>query len=125
MKGRAIEEPEFNSLLLDSVDEALIDLLGAKFKDRFFTLLEAERQISKMAIPDRLDSFTSVLATVFGAKAAFVIGRAIAKRLYARLEIQFVEKDSYTLLNYGIEAKQIVSKKTEKLNQRCTIDTHR
>jgi len=115
MKGRAIQEREFNSLLLDSVDEALTDLLGTKFKDRFFTLLETERQISKKAIPDKLDSFTSVLSAVFGAKAAFVIGRAIAKRFYARLEIQFVERDSYTLLNYGSEAKSMISKKMTDL----------
>lgn len=111
MKGRVIQESEFNSLLLDSVGEALTDVLGTKFTDRFFALLETELQISKPEIPNRLDNFTSVLSTVFGSRAALVMGRAIAKRFYTRLEIPFVEKDSYTLLNYGTEAKSIVSKK--------------
>jgi hypothetical protein len=110
MNGRVIQEREFNDLLLDSVDEAFTDVLGMKFTDRFFTLLEAELQITKTAIPNRLDRFTSVLPTVFGSRAALVIGRAIAKRLYARLEIQFVEKEGYTLLDYGIEAKSTMNK---------------
>jgi hypothetical protein len=108
MKGRVIQESEFNSLLLDSVEEALTDVLGTKFTDRFFTLLETELQISKTEIPNRLDKFTSVLSTVFGSRAALVIGRAIAKRFYTRLEIPFVKKDSYTILNYSTEAKFIM-----------------
>ena len=111
MKGRVIQASEFDSLLFDSVKEALTDVLGVKFTENFFTMLESELEMTKLAIPSKLDSFTSVLSTVFGHRAGLVIGRAIAKRFYARLEIPFVEKDSYTLLNYSSEAKFIMDQK--------------
>ena len=92
MKGRVIQESEFDSLLVDSVDEALTDVLGMQFTDKFFTLLETELQISKPEIPRRLDNFTSVLSTVFGSRAALVMGRAIGETVYTRLEIPLLRR---------------------------------
>lgn len=105
MKVRVMQEREFDNLLFDSVTDALTDVLGAKFTENFFRLLEAGFKITKMEFPDRLDSFSSVLSTIFGSPGALVLGRAIAKRLYAKLELSFVEKAGYTLLNYAAEAK--------------------
>lgn len=105
MKARVMQESEFDGLVLDSVTERLTDMLGAKFTDNFIRLLEVKFHIPKRALPKSLDNFTSILSSIFGSASALVMGRAIAKRLYARLEMPFVEKAGYTLLNYATEAK--------------------
>jgi hypothetical protein len=105
MKATVIQENDFDGLLVDSVDETLTDILGARFKETFYRQLELRFCMPKGSLPDRLDDFVAVLSAIFGPTGSLVMGRTIAKRLYSKLGIQFTQKPGYTLLNYASDAK--------------------
>jgi len=92
-------------VLRESVEEALMDILGEKVRDAFFGYLEASFHVSRADFASHVEFFVKALSDVFGVTASMVLGRAIAKRIYARLEIPFVPKNGYTLTDYLKEAK--------------------
>lgn len=100
-----MQESEFNRILPDSVDEILVEVFGAEIKDMLYRYLEARSGIVREMLPYRLDDLASVLSITFGPKANLVLARAIAKRLYSKLGLRFIEKTDYTLLNYSRDAK--------------------
>jgi hypothetical protein len=127
MEAGVMQESEFNRTLLDSMDEALTEVLSAEVKERLYRYLEARSGIVRGMLPSRLDDLASVLSIIFGPKANLVLARAIAKRLYSKLGIRFIEKPDYTLLNYFRDARiqmQIHSEEKvtneEKQNQNHT-----
>jgi hypothetical protein len=95
-----MHESDFDRLLLDSMDEALTDVFGAEFREMFYRYLEVRFCIMKATFPSRLDDLASALSTTFGPTGSLVLGRAIAKRLYSKLGIRFIEKPDWTLLEY-------------------------
>ena len=100
-----MQESEFDRALLDSLDETLTEVLSAELKDAFYRHLEVTTCIVREGLPNRLDDLASVLSTIFGSTGSVVLERAIAKRLYSKLEIRFIEKPGYNLLNYFRDAK--------------------
>lgn len=105
MEGSVKQESEFDRALLDSMDETLAEVLSAEFREKFYNHLEVRLGIKKTALPSRLEDLASVLSTTFGSAGSLVLGRAIAKKLCAKLGIPFIEKKGYTLLDYFREAK--------------------
>ena len=65
-------------------------------------------------LASRLDILTGVLESTFGPTGARTIGRAIAKRLYWKLGIQFPQRDEYKLQDYVEEAKRHLAILTPK-----------
>jgi len=102
------QKSEFDQLLVHSVDRALEDVLGAGFREAFYKYLERDFQTTRTALPDRIDAFLSALSMCLGHTASLVMGRAIAKRLYEELGIQFIEKPGYSLLNYVTDAEHVL-----------------
>jgi hypothetical protein len=100
MGTELMHESELGRLLLDSVDEALADVLGAEFREIFYRHLEVRFRMMKAMLPSRLGDLASVLSTTFGTTGSLVLGRAIAKRLYSKVGIGFVEKPGWTLVEY-------------------------
>jgi hypothetical protein len=92
-------------VLREAVEEALMDILGEKVRDAFFAYLEASFHVPRADLTDHVEFFVKALSDVFGATASMVLGRAIAKRVYARLGLAFVPKNDYTLTDYLKEAK--------------------
>jgi len=84
---RPEDDQKFNKILLESIDETISDLLSKKVKDALYTHLERVRSVSKDEIPYRLDVLSRTLEDTFGAGGSLTISRAIAKRLYFRLEM--------------------------------------
>jgi len=106
MEAGLMHESDSSRLLLDSVDEALTDLFGAEFREMFYRYLEERFCMSKGTLPSRLDDLASVLSTTFGPTGSLVLGRAIAKRLYSKVGIRFIEKPGWTLVEYFDYAKK-------------------
>jgi hypothetical protein len=85
--------------LLESIDEALTDLLGSRTREAVYDYLERNCSLARNEIPTRLDDFFRLLNETFG-KGGSTIGKVIAKKLYARLGWEFVEIQSYGLIDY-------------------------
>ncbi len=95
---------EFDRLLAQSVDEGFGDLLGESVKQALYTYLEHDYAIPRSQIPIRLEDFGVALERTFGVSSR-TVGRTIAKRLYVKLRMQFVEKPDFGFLEYVKEAK--------------------
>jgi hypothetical protein len=106
MEAGLMHESDSGRLLLDSVDEALTDLFGAEFREMFYRYLEERFDMMKATIPSRLNDLASVLSTTFGPTGSLVLGRAIAKRLYSKVGMGFVEKLGWTLVEYFDDVKK-------------------
>ena len=97
--------PEFDRLLVRSLDESFSAILGEIPKKTFYDGLEKNHAIARNRIPDRLNEFTAALETVFGVACSKVIVRIIVKRLYSNLGLTFIERPDWRLLDYVTEAK--------------------
>jgi hypothetical protein len=80
----------FDSLLLECINEILTDILSTRAREAVYDNLERTRFLSRNQIPKHLDAFFQLLEETFG-KASKTIGRAIAKKLYSKLGLEFVE----------------------------------
>jgi len=87
-------------LLLEAIDETLVDLVGARTKNMIFSYLECS--IHRDDIPSQPAKFSALLEEISG-KAAKVIGRAAARRLYTKLGWEFYEVHGFEAVDY-IEA---------------------
>jgi hypothetical protein len=86
-------------LLLESVDEALADLLGKRAREAIYDYLERKCYMSTNEIPERLGEFCSLLLDNFG-RGSKTIEKAVAKRFYAKLGKEFTDVYGLTLEDY-------------------------
>jgi len=100
-----MEETELDRALLESMDETLTEVFSTEFREAFYRHLETTSHIMREGVPNQLNDFVSVLSKIFGSKGSLVLERAIAKRLYSKLGIGFIEKPGHTLLDYFRESK--------------------
>lgn len=96
---------ELNSAFLESMDEAITRLLSQEVVDALYSDLKNKRSINREQIPDNLPTLCIVLEKYFGIGAR-TIGRAIARRLYSKLGLEFVSMGDYQLINYVEGAKR-------------------
>jgi len=80
-------EKEFNEVLLQSIDEALV-ALGEKAKVGLYFHLQNKFDLPKKDIPDRMSDFTSALELIFG-QGAEQIELLIMKSLNKRIEATY------------------------------------
>ena len=111
-----VRSKTFNDLLLEAIDETLIDLVGVRTKDMIFDYLECS--IRRDEIPSQPAKFSALLEEISG-KAAKVIGRAAARRLYAKLGWEFYEVHGFEAADY-IEAARTRSRR--ELEHQTTRD---
>lgn len=109
MGGTRAPMDPVDTLLVESMDEALTDLLGRRAREAIYDHLERNRLIARNEIPDRLCDFLRLLDETFG-KGSRTIGKVIAKKLYAKLGWGFVEISSYGLEDYLEAAKERAGK---------------
>jgi len=77
-------------LLLECINEALTGLLGTRSREAVYDNLERTRFLARNEIPKHLDVFFQLLEEILG-KGSKVIGKAIAKKLYSKLDLEFVD----------------------------------
>jgi hypothetical protein len=99
---------DWDRLLVESVREGIEDVLGKDSAKLAFRFLE--RDVTFDQLPRHLPTFYSALKKNFGKDCA-TIERAIARNLYLKLSLEFVETPNTELARY-VEAAYI------KLNQR-------
>jgi len=99
-----LHNDEFDSLLLKSIDKALEDLLGANVKQALSAVLRKHYCLTAKQIPVQLHIFAHALDELFG-PSNDTVGKAIARRLYSELELEFLEKSGSTLVDYVEEAR--------------------
>ena len=91
---------DFNAELIKSIDEAVTTLLSRQVADAVYAHLEQVHSVSKLEIPNRLDALTTTLEQTFGGQSSKTISKAIAKRLYTALELDFSPSPKGTLNDY-------------------------
>lgn len=88
-----------DDLLLHCIDEALVDLVGINVRDAIYQKVETTYLIPRAKIPGHLDDLYQLLGRIFG-KGNRVIGRAIAKKLFQKLEWQFIDIPQLDFFDY-------------------------
>lgn len=87
-KGVSFDKGNINQLLLETLDEVLVDLLGKQVRDAFYDHIERTYYIGRANIPERLGDLILILERTWG-KAGKTIERSIARRLCAKLAENF------------------------------------
>ena len=92
-------------ILIESIRETIAQLLSPKVAEALFEHLEKVYSIRKDEVPSRLDKLLLTLKTTFGSSSAQVVGKAIARRFYSRLGLEFSDNPQRTLVGYVENAK--------------------
>jgi hypothetical protein len=98
---------EFNKLLLEAVDRALL-VLGETAKQAIYDCIENSYQITREEIPRKLDAFHGVLIDLLG-KGGNMVETVAAENLYKALRLNFEPKEGWVLIDYVNHAKRAVS----------------
>jgi hypothetical protein len=110
------QREDFNTLLVECIHETIVTLLSLQVAEALYKRLETNYSISKDEIPYRLEALLSTLKNTFGASAK-ILEKAIAKKFYSRLGLDFSNAPQRTLIDYVEQAKltlQSRSASTEK-----------
>jgi len=91
--------------LLESIDQTITVLLSQGVLDALYDHLQIFHSIARDQVPDSLDTLLNALVQIFGDRGAETITKAVAKKLFFRLGIEFTDKPSRTLLEYVDQAK--------------------
>jgi len=105
-KWREHVTKEFNSEFKYAFDSAVFGIVGQDVLRSLYQYLKKHYSITSDEIPYRTDTVFTTLEQTFGVKGARTLSRAIAKRLYYRLNLQFVETENYRLQDYLEQAKK-------------------
>ena len=96
---------DFNETLIESIDETITDLIGRVVIDALYVHLQKNYSISRDEVPYRLDVLLAILKRLFG-ESSLTLSKAIAKRFYFKLGLEFTDNPNHTLLEYVDEAKR-------------------
>ena len=102
---------DFDDLLGKSIDETLTSLFSREVVEALYFHLKKFHSLPKEQVPQKLETLNLTLERTFGQPTSRTIGKAIAKRLYAKLEFNFPRHNNpgLTLLDYVEEAKKKLS----------------
>ena len=105
LRGRT----DFNDLLIDSVGEAITDVLGARVTPAFWNHVQAYLGITKEEMANDLDTLFSALKDAFGV-GGDTLGRLVLKKLYAKVGVPFEYTPDRPLLKYVEDLKEFLAK---------------
>lgn len=94
--------------LIEAVDEGLLTL-GESGREAVYFHLNNTYSLKKENVPDKPQAFDEALRKIFGV-GADVIERSVVKKLYSKLEIDFIEKKNYGFANYINDAAKTANK---------------
>jgi cobalamin biosynthesis Mg chelatase CobN len=98
-------EKKVEDALGESIDEIITALLSREVLDALYAHLQATYSISRDEVPYRLDTLLSTLEKALGPQGSKTIGKAIARKLHAKLRLTFFDSPRGTLIEYVEEAK--------------------
>jgi len=97
-------ETEFRRLLLEVVDEGLVAVVGKPPAQAIYYHLERDLHLRRRDIPRKPEAFAQGLERLFGLGAPVLL-RAILRKLYRRMGLNFEEKEGYAFADYVQQAR--------------------
>ena len=104
---------EFSDVLVESIDEALTSILSRAVVDALYNYLQRIHSISKDEAPSRIDILSTALEKLFGASGQ-TLTKAIPRKFYIELGLEFTGDSNRTLLDYVNEAKTKLQNSSSK-----------
>lgn len=98
------ESAEVRKALLQAVDAGL-SVPGEIVRAAIYERIERSYQLKREEIPEKLETFHRGLQELLGA-AAKVMEKLIAKNLYRRLGLSFMEHANWSIVDYVSHAKK-------------------
>jgi hypothetical protein len=98
---------EFNKLLLEAVDHALL-VLGETARLTIYDCVESSYQIKREEIPEKLEALHGALTDLLG-RGGSMVERVAAENLYRSLHLTFEPNENWALVDYVNHAKRIMS----------------
>lgn len=105
---------EFNDVLVEPIVETITSLLSRTVVDALYAHLQTFHSISRDEFPYRLDTLFTTLEKTFGVPSSQTITKAIAKKFYLKLGLEFTANPNRTLLEYVDEAKMKLQESRSK-----------
>ena len=99
---------DFNDLLVDSVDEAISEVLGNRVTAAFWYHYQAFLGITRDEMPYRVDTLFASLKGTFGVGGE-TLGRVIVKKLYAKANVPLDLKVDRSFTEHVEELKRILA----------------
>lgn len=93
------------NLVSDSIDETLTDLLGSRTREAVYGYLQREYSITRNELADYPDQLFTIFERNFGVPAKRVIGRAIARKVYTKLDLKFQPVPHFEFADYMDKVK--------------------
>lgn len=100
-----VQPANLGKILLEAVDEGLL-VPGEIVRAAIYERLERSYVIKRGEIPEKLETFQLALEDLL-CKSAKVMTKLIAKSLYRRLELNFIQHNGWTLVDYVNHAKEM------------------
>ena len=97
--GPHLQTNRFDYLLLESIDEALADLLGTRSRDQIYDHLATQYRYGREEIPLKIFDFWEFLGNIFSSGSK-TIGRTIIRRLSDKLGYEFVHVPGFEFFDY-------------------------
>ena len=95
---------ELDETLLQAVDDGLL-VLGEGPRMAIYGYIESSYQVRRENNPDKLLTFHRALQDLLGSGAK-MMERLIARDLYSRLGLDFIEHNGWTLIDFMHHAKK-------------------
>jgi len=85
--------------------------VGVGVAQALFNEIYENYDISRDEIPYRLEAFSSLLETAFGINPARILEKAIAKKLYRKISLEYVEGSDKQLTDYVADAIETLNRR--------------
>jgi hypothetical protein len=105
---------DFDDLLVDSVDEAVTEILGADVTPILWRYWTGDLGITRENMPNHLLKLFESIQTIFGAGGE-TVGEQVIKRLYTKANIPLEYSHVRPLEEYAEKLKQILAKDFKQL----------
>jgi len=99
---------DFNRLIVESVEESVAEVLGARVASAFWDHYQAFFGITREEMPYALDTLFSSLKKIFGVGGE-ILGRIIIRKLYAKVGVPLNYASGHPLRDYVEGLKQILA----------------
>jgi hypothetical protein len=97
--GPQPQRSKFDFLLLESIDQAIADLLGRRARDAIYDHLATHYRYGREEIPEKIDQFYQFLEEMFGSGAK-TLGRTVIRRMFDKLGYEYVNVPGFQFFDY-------------------------
>jgi len=105
-ESREDTEPKnFDQLLLDSIDEALMHLFNESAAKSIYVYMKNMCNLKREDIAKKIDVFSTSLERLLGS-GALVIENLILKILSSKAQLEFVERENYGFSDYIVKLRK-------------------